>query len=612
MPKLQPYLLRKFHRSSFRSKLVLTYVLIIVIPVITAMFLSGIQLYKQTNSDYEEILQQLDSRTHVSINDFFANHARYSFFYLTNFKLSSILEKSKRSSDKEYFADANYMYTSMQQLVLINGSIAMISVLAPNGSIYGSQPEKAGKIRNTLKEIGESRLKNNDYVVHISKEANTKSTSHRISIVRYLSDLNIHSGQEGYAKVDIYDKAIENMLGGISNDGLKLGTMILSGETVVYSSNGSLNELDAEQVQSFTSLISSPAPGDNPTLRINWNNKPYLISSTVNPVTGWTVIHYIPVAQITDTFISNTLNYVLISILALIAALGLAFFFHRYFIHPILKLSGTMKIVDSEHLTPTVIHSHREDEIGRLINSYNAMIERIRTSRDSEITASSLQKKAEIKMLQSQINPHFLYNTLNAIHSIAELHLMEHISSMTKSLSSIYRYNVKYGDVVTIGKELENIEHYIQIQQIRFFNKFQVEYEIDQDVISCKILKFLIQPIIENSFYHGLEPKGGTGKLRLTIRKRHRFLYICVYDDGVGISKEKLSELKMMLMQDPQEMVENLDQNFGMRNVYARIKHFYGESSWMNIKSEEKAGTTIMIHIPYNREMDTDENISGR
>lgn len=80
MPKLQPYLLRKFHRSSFRSKLVLTYVLIIVIPVITAMFLSGIQLYKQTNSDYEEILQQLDSRTHVSINDFFANHARYSFF----------------------------------------------------------------------------------------------------------------------------------------------------------------------------------------------------------------------------------------------------------------------------------------------------------------------------------------------------------------------------------------------------------------------------------------------------------------------------------------------------------------------------------------------------
>lgn len=612
MPQSQPYLLRRFHRSTFRSKLVLTYVLIIVVPVISAMFFSGIHLYKQTNSDYEEILQQLNSRTHVSINDFFTNQARYTFFYLTNFKLISILEKSKRSTKEEYFANASYMSTSMEELVLINGSIAMISVLAPNGSIYGSQPEKSGRIVNTIEEIGDSRLKSHDFIVHISKEALTKSTSHRISIVRYLSDLNVRSGQDGYAKVDIYDKAIENMLGGISNDKLKLGTMILYRDTIIYSSNGTLNGLNAEQVQSFTSLISSPAPGDNPTMRINWNDKPYLVSSTVNPVTGWTVIHYIPVAQITDTFLSNTLNYVLISILALIAALALAFFFHRYFIHPILKLSGSMKIVDSEHLTPTVIHSHREDEIGRLINSYNAMIERIKTSRDSEITASSLQKKAEIKMLQSQINPHFLYNTLNAIHSIAELHRMDHISAMTKSLSSIYRYNVKYGDVVTIGQELEHIEHYIQIQQIRFFNKFQVEYDIDKDVMTCTILKFLIQPIIENSFYHGLEPKGGTGKLRLTIRRHHQFLYICVYDDGVGIPGEKLSELKAMLIKDPKELVEDLDQNFGMRNVFARIKHFYGESSSMNIMSREQAGTTIMMHIPFNREMDTYENISGR
>ncbi|SMF91429.1 hypothetical protein SAMN05661091_5453 [Paenibacillus uliginis N3/975] len=117
----QPYLLRKFHRSTFRSKLVLTYVLIIVVPVISAMFISGMQLYKQTNSDYEEILKQLDSRTHVSINDFFTNQARYSFFYLTNFKLSAILEKSKRATEKVYIDDANYMHTSMEQLVLING-----------------------------------------------------------------------------------------------------------------------------------------------------------------------------------------------------------------------------------------------------------------------------------------------------------------------------------------------------------------------------------------------------------------------------------------------------------------------------------------------------------
>ncbi|UNK19015.1 hypothetical protein MNQ98_02910 [Paenibacillus sp. N3/727] len=356
----QPYLLRKFHRSTFRSKLVLTYVLIIVVPVISAMFISGMQLYKQTNSDYEEILKQLDSRTHVSINDFFTNQARYSFFYLTNFKLSAILEKSKRATEKVYIDDANYMHTSMEQLVLINGNIAMISALAPNGSVYGSKPEKAIEIVKTVEEIGPSRLQNNHFVVHISEDANAKErTNHRISIVRYLSDLNVNNAQEGYAKVDIYDKAVENMLGGISNDGLKLGTMILSGDTMVYTSDGTLSHLSPEQSQQFTSRVSNHTAGNYQIMRMNWNGQPYLISSTINTVTGWTVIHYIPVAQITDTFLSNTLNYVFISILALIAALALAFFFHRYFIHPILKLSGSMKIVDSEHLAHTVIQSNR-------------------------------------------------------------------------------------------------------------------------------------------------------------------------------------------------------------------------------------------------------------
>lgn len=597
-------LLRKFHRSSFRSKLILTYVFIIVIPVISAMFLSGMQLYKQTHSDYEEILKQLDKRTNVTINEFFTNQARYSFFYLTNWKQNAIMEKKRPSTEKAYMEDANYMHSSMEQYVLINGNIAMISVLAPNGSIYGSKPEKAGEIVRTIAEVGRNRLKNSHFVVQMPNDAHLKEkTNHNISIVRYLSDLYLGDTREAYAKIDIYNKAVENMLGGISNDGLKLGTVVLSGDTVVYNSNAALTRQGAVDAEPFPSRMASKA-GAEQIQRLKWNGQLYMISSTVNPVTGWTIIHYIPVTQITNTFLSNTLNYVFFSILALMAALGLAFFFSRYFVNPILKLSSSMRTVDSEHLAHNVIVSDREDEIGRLINNYNAMIERLKTSRESEITASSLQKRAELKMLQSQINPHFLYNTLNAIHSIAELHRMDHISAMTKSLSSIYRYNIKYGDVVTVEKEIEQLKNYITIQQIRFFNKFTVEYDIDEDTLNCQIIKFLLQPIIENSFYHGLEPKGGTGLLRLSIKRRRQFLYISVVDDGIGIPEDKLNELQAMLKQDGHALVEDLDRNFGMRNVYARIKHFYGASCWMKIMSEEQSGTTISIHIPFNKESD--------
>ena len=137
------------------------------------------------------------------------------------------------------------------------------------------------------------------------------------------------------------------------------------------------------------------------------------------------------------------------------------------------------------------------------------MINRIKQSREAEKISYSLQKKAELKMLQAQINPHFLYNTLNAIYAIAQIYRVPEISNMAKSLSELYRYNVKFGEVVEIRKELEQIKNYINIQQIRFPGKFNVTYQIDPDVLSQKMLKFLIQPIIENSFFHGLEPKIG-------------------------------------------------------------------------------------------------------
>ncbi|KKO52329.1 hypothetical protein XI25_19160 [Paenibacillus sp. DMB20] len=300
------------------------------------------------------------------------------------------------------------MHGSMEQYVLINGNIAMISVLAPNGSIYGSKPEKAGEIVRTIAEIGRNRLKNSHFVVQMPNDAHLREkTNHSISIVRYLSDLNLGDAREAYAKIDIYNKAVENMLGGISNDGLKLGTAVLSGDTVVYNSNAALTRQGTEEADPFPSQLVGKA-GDEQIQRLKWNGQLYMISSTVNPVTGWTIIHYIPVTQITDTFLSNTLNYVFFSILALMAALGLAFFFSRYFVNPILKLSSSMRTVDSEHLAHNVIVSDREDEIGRLINNYNAMIERLKTSRESEIMASSLQKKGRAENASVADQPPFL------------------------------------------------------------------------------------------------------------------------------------------------------------------------------------------------------------
>jgi len=603
------YLIRKFHQTPFRSKLVLTYVFIIVVPVVFALFIYGLQLYNQTKAYYEDILGQLNRRTNVIVNDYFTNLTRNSFFYLTDSKLHAIIGKTSRQDPKQYIEEANYMQAAMDQFVLMNGNISTISVLAPNGRIYGSLSENTSNIAATVDTIGRQKLKTSNFVVSVPfTNGNDLSKNKRISIVRYLSDLNLSKNAEGYVKVDVNFNAVEHMLGGISDADLKLGTLVLAGNHMIYNSDDRLNQLDDAEIERFTALFADLSADNNRLSQIEWHRESYLVSGSVNQATGWKIIQFIPADQINDAFIRNTLNYVLLSVLALIAAFLLAFFLNRYFIKPILRLSRAMKTIDAGNLVPVMPGTEREDEIGRLINSYNAMIGRLKSSRESEIVSSGLQKRAELKMLQAQINPHFLYNTLNAIHSISELNRIDDISVMTRSLSSMYRYNIKYGDEVTIEKELEQIDNYIKIQQIRFLNKFSVEYRVDPDVLPCKILKFLIQPLVENSFYHGLEPKGGKGTLTLSIERRGNTLYIRIEDDGVGMSDDKIAELTALFERDDPPHGNESERNFGLRNVYTRIKHFYGDGYWMKVSGGEQSGTRIEMSIPMKKEAGADEN----
>jgi len=599
---------KKFQHTTFHTKLVLTYLLLIAIPVVCVLSINSIQLYNQTKKDYEDILEQLNRRTNVTVDDFFTNLTRNSFFYLTESRLHAIISKTKPQTSIQYNLDTNYMQSAMEQFVLFNGNIATITALAPNGSVYGSQHANRSSIVETVNKIGKWTLKGSDFVVYVPESVRPSSRKNqRISIVRYLSDLIVRNNMEAYVKIDVNFSAVEHMLGGITDSELKLGTIVLANDHMIYTSEARMSELEEKEIQKISRLFTDVTVQKHQIAEIEWNGKRFLASGSLNEATGWRIIQFIPTDQMLNTFIRNAINYILFGILALLAAFLLAFFFNRYFITPILKLSKAMKTIDAGYIHNPLPWSEREDEIGRLINSYNAMLERLQKSRESELVSGNLQKKAEMKMLQAQINPHFLYNTLNAIHAISELNRIDDISTMTKCLSSLYRFNIKYGDEVTIEKELEQINNYVQIQQIRFLNRFQVEYDISPDVLPCKILKFLIQPIVENSFYHGLEPKGGKGSLSLTIRRNGHTLFIQVSDNGVGISEEKIAELTRMFEQDEHPDEVQPDRNFGLRNVHSRIKHFYGEDYWMKVSSNAEGGTTIQMYIPVYEEADPNE-----
>lgn len=207
------------------------------------------------------------------------------------------------------------------------------------------------------------------------------------------------------------------------------------------------------------------------------------------------------------------------------------------------------------------------------------------------------KQEAELAYLRSQIDPHFLYNTLEVMRKMALEKDSPEIAQMAVDMGNIFRYNAKGEDEVTLEEEIVIIKSYIRIQQMRFAGKIDVFYYIPEEVLQLRVIKMLLQPIVENSIFHGLEPKNQKGSLYIGARREEDNLVITVKDDGVGIAKEQLDELQRELSD------ENADtrKHVGTLNTNARMKLCYGREYGISIESCPEDGTTVILKLPARR-----------
>ncbi len=245
--------------------------------------------------------------------------------------------------------------------------------------------------------------------------------------------------------------------------------------------------------------------------------------------------------------------------------------------------------------------SEEHDEISELYEDLHIMIDSIQklitTVFEEQVQKEKLnsrQKDVEFKMLASQINPHFLYNTLETIRMKARCNGETEIEELVKMLAKIMRRNIQVGDkLVTLKSELELVEYYLKIQQYRFGERIHYKIDIRCKIEFLKIMPLIIQPVVENAFVHGLETKEGEGQIEIIV-ENDDLLVIRVIDDGIGMSREKLVEIRENL-NDFHKLSRS---NIGLNNVNQRIKLLYGTDYGIEVESEENMGTKVTIKLP--------------
>ncbi|MGN8771886.1 sensor histidine kinase [Paenibacillus barengoltzii] len=224
---------------------------------------------------------------------------------------------------------------------------------------------------------------------------------------------------------------------------------------------------------------------------------------------------------------------------------------------------------------------------------FNLMLRRIRELMDQIIQEQEAKRKSELDVLQSQINPHFLYNTLNSVTRLAELGRNEEVVTTITSLSRFFRISLSKGKhIISVQDELEHVRHYLIIQTIRFKNKFRYEIRADEAALKCSTLKLILQPLVENAIHHGIEKSAEEGFIDIEARLEGDNLIFRILDNGIGMTSDTVEKLLSGNIRSER------GSGVGVRNVQERITLYYGPGYGLHFESEPEEGTTVTITIP--------------
>lgn len=308
---------------------------------------------------------------------------------------------------------------------------------------------------------------------------------------------------------------------------------------------------------------------------------------------GWKIVGVSYMNELVGNQKEIRLSFIVLGLVCMMLAVIISFFLSQRIGQPLKQLQNYMKEMEKGNFNiqvpvPTTI------EIGRLARAFNIMVGKIKELMIQVVQDQELKRKNEISALQAQINPHFLYNTLDSIIWMAESKKTQEVVLMTSALAKLFRASISNGEeLVTIETELEHITNYLKIQKMRYKNKLDYQIEISESIRQYKTIKNILQPIVENAIYHGIKMKRGPGLITITSEEMESDIMLIVEDNGSGMGPQKLSGLLVY-----SEQGHRAERGVGVSNVHGRLKLYYGPQYGLKFQSVLGEGTMVYIRIP--------------
>jgi two-component system sensor histidine kinase YesM len=594
--KDKTFSLRLLKRISISKKILLLYVVIILIPSCIAMYI----YYEKSSSIMENevthtILQTI-KQAEVNISFRLDNVKDISNIMFMNNTLQAYLMRSPGddtldSQIKDTMELKDVIY-SMQN----KADIHRIKVFIDNNKIHSGEQvnffsinDISNKVwyKNIIEENGRIYWKS----TYLERYINEDTSRYVISCARLLRNPTNYDNIMGILVIDVLEESFYNILSQI--DLSSKGDLFIIDENGIVVSHKDKNKIghklliddEMKVVKDYDEGVYKSQEGENDK---------FLIYKKIE-LTNWKIITSIPREEV----VKNTLRFNNLSTFIMIIAIMIAFMFVIFLIFAfaaeeitghIKKLVNTMEEEGIESFNNDT--RNYKGDMYRLEKSVNSIIKRLKVLMEESYISKVREREAQLKALQAQINPHFLYNTLDTINWMAIRRKADDISFMLDSLAKYFRLSLNQGkDVVSISDEINLAKAYLDIQKMRFINSFEAVFDIEEEVKQYSMPKLTLQPIIENALLHGIQNKESQkGIIIIQANKVGEDIYFRVKDDGIGMSNEKVQQLLACTK-------ENIGNSYGLYNVNQRLRLFSGESYGLIINSEEGKGTTIEIKV---------------